>query len=477
MGRIVGDNRDQAMLFPMRLDELVEPDHLVRVIDIWVSQLDMNQLGFAKAQAAHTGRPSYDPADLLRLYLYGYLSQVRSSRRLERECKRNIEVMWLLKRLAPDFKTIAEFRRINTTGLIAVCAGFVQFARAQRLITGEIVAIDGTKIRAVASNRAVLRPAQLKEEQAHLAQTVAQYIQRLDEADQTEVADEVNRQSVRQALSSLKAQQGHIRKQLQQLQESGKTHLVGTEPDARLKSGQGQAIVGYNLQSAVDAEHGLIVHHAVCQDANDIHQLLPMAVQAKAVLEQDHLAIVADGGYSNGSQLAECEANCITPYVPVKRAVNNQSVGNLYDKSDFRFDKAGDCYICPAGKVLKRKQVQSKDRLIIYAAKDAMTCVRCEHKPRCTEGSQRFISRHLDEAVLERVQRRTTDRPDMMRLRRATVEHPFGTLKERILGNGRLLMRGIGGARSELSLAVLAYNFKRVGNILGTTHMLQAVRG
>lgn len=477
MGRIVGDNRDQAMLFPMRLDELVETDHLVRVIDVWASQLDMNQLGFAKAQAAHTGRPSYDPADLLKLYLYGYLSQVRSSRRLERECKRNIEVMWLLKRLAPDFKTIAEFRRINTAGLIAVCAGFVQFARAQRLIAGEIVAIDGTKIRAVASNRAVLRPAQLKEEETQLAQSIAQYMQRMDDADQSEVSDEPKRQAVRQTLSALREQHGRLQQQARQLQESGKTHLVSTEPEARLlKSGQGN-VVGYNLQTAVDAAHGLIVHHTVCQDANDNRQLLPMAVQTKEILEQDHLTVVADAGYSNGSQLADCEKHGITPYVPVQRAINNQGDGNLYSKGDFSFNEAQDCYVCPAGEVLQRKQIHNKDRLVIYATKEAVTCAQCAQKPRCAAGSRRFISRHIEEAVLERIQRRTADRPDMMRLRRATVEHPFGTLKERILGNGRLLMRGISGARSELSLAALAYNFKRVGNILGTTRMLQAVRG
>lgn len=477
MGRIVGDNRDQAMLFPMRLDELVEPDHIVRVIDVWVSQLDMDQLGFAKAQAAHTGRPSYDPADLLKLYLYGYLSQVRSSRRLERECKRNIEVMWLLKRLAPDFKTIAEFRRINTAGLIGVCAGFVQFARAQRLIAGEVVAIDGTKIRAVASNRAVLRPTQLKEEEAQLAQAIAQYMQRMDDADQSEVSDGVSRQSVRKTLSALREQHSHLQQQARQLQESGKTHLVSTEPDARLlKSGQGH-VVGYNLQSAVDAAHGLIVHHAVCQDANDNRQLLPMAVQAKEVLEQARLTVVADAGYSNGSQLADCERHDITPYVPVQRAKNNQGEGSLYGKGDFAFNEALDCYVCPAGEVLQRKQIQNKDRLVIYATNKAVTCAQCAQKPRCTAGSRRFISRHLEESVLERIQRRTADRPNMMRLRRATVEHPFGTLKERILGNGRLLMRGIGGARSELSLAVLAYNFKRVSNILGAPRMLVAVRG
>lgn len=477
MGRIVGDNRDQAMLFPVRLDELVEPDHLVRVIDAWASRLDMNQLGFAKAQAALTGRPSYDPADLLKLYLYGYLNQVRSSRRLERECKRNIEVMWLLKRLAPDFKTIAEFRRINTAGLIAVCAGFVQFARAQRLIAGEIVAIDGTKIRAVASNRAVLRPAQLKEEEGQLAQSIAQYMQRMDEADQSEASDETNRLAVQKTLSTLRERHGRIQEQVQQIAESGKTHLVSTEPDARLlKSGQGN-VVGYNLQTAVDTAHGLIVHHSVCQDANDNRQLLPMAVQAKEVLDQDHLTVVADAGYSNGSQLADCEKHGITPYVPVQRAINNQGDGSLYRKSDFSFNAVQDCYVCPAGEVLQRKQIQNKDRLVIYATREAATCAQCAQKPRCAAGSRRFISRHIEEAVLERIQRRTAARPEMMRLRRATVEHPFGTLKERILGNGRLLMRGISGARSELSLAALAYNFKRVGNILGAAQMFHAVRG
>lgn len=478
MGHIVGDCRDQGMLFPMRLDELVEPEHMVRVIDSWVVQLDMGQLGFAKAQVAKTGRPPYDPADLLKLYLYGYLSQVRSSRRLERECKRNIEVMWLLKRLAPDFKTIAEFRRINTVGLVAVCAGFVQFARTQRLITGDVVAIDGTKIRAVASRRTVMGQIALKEEGIQLAQSITEYMQQMDKADQTEEPGECNAQALQKTLLTLRKRHTNIQKQVQQMLESGKTHIVTTEADARLlKSAQGYTIVGYNLQTAVDSKHSLIVHHAVCQDANDSRQLHPMAVQTKEVLKQTQLTVVADAGYSNGSQLADCERQNITPYLPVQRAINKKSTDNMFSKSDFTFDEGRDCYTCPEGEVLQRKQKLNKEHLIIYATKTATTCAQCPLKSQCAPGTQRFISRHFEEAVLDRVKQRTADRPDMMQLRRKTVEHPFGTLKEHILGNGRLLMRGISGARSELSLAVLAYNFKRVTNILGTSSMLHAMRG
>jgi hypothetical protein len=403
------------------------------------------------------------------------LSQVRSSRRLERECKRNVEVMWLLRRLAPDFKTIAEFRRTNTDALVAVCAAFVQFARAQRLITGDIVAIDGSKIKAVASKRAVVSLAHLKEQEAALNERIHHYMRQLDEADQTETPVQTNAKAVRDTLSVLSKRRHAVQQQAAQLAQSGQSHTVTTEPEARLmRAGGGPSIVGYNLQTAVDSEHSLIVHHQLCQERNDLQQLWPVASQAKAVLQKDALTVVADAGYSNGAHIDACEQAGITVFVPVQRA-RNPGGDSLYTKSDFNYDAGRDLYVCPAETLLHRKQVSTKDRMIIYAPRDEEVCQQCTQKSACTKGGRRYISRHFDEEALNRTQLRTAAHPEMMHLRRCTVEHPFGTIKERILGNARLLMRGLKGAKAELSLAVLAYNFKRVNNILGTANMRHLV--
>lgn len=473
MGYVGGEARGQSTLFPVVLDELVGADHPVRVIDAYVVGLDLGVLGFAKAQPAATGRPAYDPADLLRLYLYGYLNQVRSSRRLERECGRNVEVMWLLNRLVPDHKTIAEFRRVNAAAFKAVCRAFVRFCAQAKLIGGQWVAIDGSKFQAVASKRAVVNEAMLKEQLRAIDRQVQTYLETLDRADEAEGAQGADREAVRAALVKLRERRADVASTAAVLEELGeKQHVVG-EADAKLMAtAEGPAKVAYNVQTAVDAENKLVVHHEVTSETNDQRSLLPMAQAVKQALSQDRLNVVADAGYSNGEQAKGCEEAGITPYVPVQRSKNSQGGGAYFERSAFEYDKSSDSYRCPAGEVLKRKTIATVDRLVLYTTS---ACGGCALKPQCTAAKQRWVSRHFEEEAFERMRERLAAHPLAMALRRETAEHPFANLKHGIFGNGRFLMRGLAGASGEMALAVLAYNFKRALKLLGSGPMQREI--
>jgi transposase len=437
MAYIRGEAREQATMFPVTLDELIPADHMCRVMEAFVSRLNMAKLGFVRAEPAETGRPGYDPRDLLKLYLYGYLQQVRSSRRLEAECQRNVEVMWLLGRLQPDYKSIAEFRRMHSQAVTEAGTELVRFARSVGLVRGETVAVDGSKFRAVSSAKSV------REREA-----VKRYLEQLDAADeQDELVIDPN--AVQAALEKLK------------------NH---PEPEARFLHGQGPA---YNVQTAVDAEYALIVAHKVSDQAGDNSLLLPMAEAAKQALgDPESLHVVADAGYSNGQQAEACEAKGIVPHVPVTRSVNNQGDGTLFDRSQFHYDEKTDTFRCPANQTLTRKQLSRKDRAVYYAAQPEV-CSVCALKLQCTNRPQRLVSRHLHEAAFQRMQERAT--PEMMRLRRSTVEHPFASLKYRIFGHPRFLLRGLAGAHTEISLAAMVYNLKRMLNVLGGTHLRAAL--
>jgi transposase len=474
MGFVEGESRSQGALFPVSLDELIPQDHLVRVIDLWVDRVDVAQLGFAKAQPKGIGRPPYDPADLLKLYLYGYLNQLRSSRKLEKESHRNIEVLWLLKRLTPDFKTIANFRRDNSAAFTAACRAFVGFCRGEQLIRGELVAIDGSKFGAVASKRGVVSQRKLVQQRAALNADIARYLAELAAADRVEQNDPTpNTDQIKATLARLKNKQADVACAAAMMAEMGVEHHVVGEPEARLmKTAQGPTRVAYNVQTAVDGEHGLVLHHEVTQDANDSRQLEPMAKAAKAMLKQETLSVVADAGYSNGEQLAACEAVQITAFVPPNRSVNNQGGGLLFQKDRFTFNAEQDGYRCPANEFLARKQVMKRDRAVIYTT---TACPECPQKAKCTNAQQRYVSRHLDEVALEAARLRCAAEPQKMKDRRAIVEHPFGNLKGHIFGNARFLIRGLAGVRGEMALGVLAYNFRRVTNILGIPAMLAAL--
>lgn len=476
MRYIQGESRDQLTLLPASFDDLIAEDHIVRVIELFVDGLDLEALGFVRAQPAVTGRPGYDPADLLKLYLYGYLHQTRSSRRLEHECARNVEVMWLLKRLRPDFKTIAEFRRRNAVAFRAVCRGLIRLCKTHGLL-GATVAIDGSKFQAVASAKRALNPKRLAKQEAALEREIAAWLARLDEADATEARalGAPDREQIQATIAALKARAVDATTARQLMEDLGLTQHVVGEPAAKVMKTAAGKRPAYNVQTAVDSDTHLIVHHDVVNDANDTRQLQPIAEATKVELERDTLTVVADAGYSNGEQLQQCEDNGITPYVPVNRASNNKGNGQQFQADDFQYDRKTDRFACPAGQTLKRVQVLKHKRQIYYRA-EAGACSACPLKSRCTSGRARTVSRHFEEAAFERAEQRLADKPEMMRLRKATVEHPFGTLKHVIFGNGRFLVRGLDRVKGEMSLGILAYNLKRLMNLLepATLHEMLA---
>jgi len=473
MGHREGESREQAVLFPVMLDDLVPEDSMARVIDAWVNVLDLRALGFGKAQPHRMGRPPYDPADLLKLYLCGYLNGIRSSRALERECRRNVECMWLLGRLAPDHKTIADFRRHNGGALVASCAAFVQFVRRAGLVGGTVVAIDGSKVQAVASRKAVGKAADLEREQQRLASEVAHYLEQLEAADRQEEQGSPGAGMFRRALKRLRERQDEVGAEVARLAKGKATSSVLTEPQARaMKSLHGAP--GYNLQTAVDTDSHLIVHHEVCNDTSDAGQLMPMAQSVAQVL-QTQPEVVADAGYANGEHLQALQEMGMTGYVAPCHTPNNQGDGTLYDKAMFRYDASQDSFTCPANKILRRKQVCRQDKLVLYAARPD-DCAHCSHKGKCTVSSRRLVSRHWYEEAVQANAARVAAAPHMMALRRQSVEHPFGTIKQQILRNARLLLRGLKGARAELSLAVMAYNLKRVVHMIGSPKLTQTLR-
>ena len=440
MAFIQGEARGQETMFPVTLDELIPHDHICRVIAAFVGGIDMAGLGFERAEAAETGRPGYDPRDLLQLYLYGYLQQVRSSRRLEAECRRNVEVMWLLGRLQPDHKSIAEFRRRNGAGLSESCAAMVGWARRVGLVRGEWVAIDGSKFQAVSS------AAQVGEREA-----AKRYLERLDAADQQEemVIDET---AVAEALKKLREDR---------------------EPEARFMRGRQGKLPAYNVQIAVDSEHAIVVAQQVTTEANDVRSLQPMAEAAKAAVgDPAELHVVADAGYSNGEQAEACERKGIMPHVPAPRGVNNQGDGGMLDRSQFTYDAARDLFLCPAGQTLVRKGMQKdRDRVIYQASVHA--CGACALQAGCTQARRRTVYRQVHEEALQRMRQRAT--PQAMSLRRSCAEHPFASLKYRIFGHPRFLLRGLRGAQSEISLALLGYNLKRMLRVLGGVSLIQSL--
>lgn len=440
MGYIRGEAREQTTMFPVTLEELIPADHMCRVIEAFVNRLNMAKLGFVRAEPAETGRPGYDPRDLLKLYLYGYVQQVRSSRRLEAECQRNVEMMWLLGRLQPDYKSIAEFRRMHSQAVTEAGAELVRFARSVGLVKGETVAVDGSKFRTVSSAKSI------REREA-----VKRYLEQLDEADaQDEMV--IDSSAVQAALEKLKKDR---------------------EPEAKFMRMAPGFAPAYNVQTAVDAEHAIIVAQKVTDHGADNRLLLPIAEAAKQALgDPESFNVVADAGYSNGEQAESCERQGIVPHVPANRTANNHGDGQFFDRREFHYDEKTDTFRCPANQTLARKQLHRKDRAVYYAA-PAPLCGACAMKSRCTNGKQRLVTRHLYDEALQRMQQRAT--PEMMRLRRSTVEHPFASLKYRIFGHPRFLLRGLGGAQTEISLATMVYNLKRMLNVLGGARLQAAL--
>jgi len=473
---IAGQDRTQSVLFPERLDDWIDEENPIRAVEVFVEELDLVKLGFERAQPAETGRPAYHPASLLKIYIYGYLNRIQSSRRLEREAQRNVELIWLTGRLMPDFKTIADFRKDNGEAIRKVCREFVLVCRGLGLFEEATVAIDGSKFKAVNNRDKNFTEHKLKARVQQLDESVARYLSELDRADRDpSLVTEARVEHLKDKLAAVRAQMSKLREIEQQLRQAPDQQISLTDPDARsmATSGRGTGIVGYNVQTAVDLKHHLIVAHEVTNLGHDRTQLTHMATEAKQSIGQDSITALADRGYFKGEEIMQCEQLGIVTLVPKPQTSNNKAAGR-FDKSDFVYIEPDDVFRCPAGKHAIRRFTRVEAGLTIHRYWSS-TCPKCPMKPQCTTGKYRRISRWEHEAVLDRMQARLNRRPQAARERRQTVEHPFATLKA-WMGATHFLTKTLSRVRTEMSLHVLAYNLKRMIRILGTASLIQAIR-
>lgn len=473
---IEGVERTQSTLFPALLDEYIAEDNGVRVIDVFIDSLNLKALGFDGATPANTGRPSYHPAVLLKIYVYGYLNRIQSSRRLEREAQRNVELMWLANRLTPDFKTIADFRKDNGVAIRNVCKQFVLLCHQLNMFEGGEVAIDGSKFKAVNNRDKNYTQRKIKARIEQVEDSIARYMDELEGADrQPELTVATRVAHIKQKIASFKRQIAEFNALAEQLQNVPDQQISETDPDARsmATSGRGTGMVGYNVQTAVDTKHHLIISHEVTNVGHDRTQLANMAKHVQRITGRANLIAIADRGYFNGVEIQACEQQGITPLVPKPVTSNNRALGLFY-KRDFIYLAQSNEYVCPAG---QRAQWRFKtvERGEIIHKYWTSACPTCTLKPQCTTGDYRRITRWEHEEVLERMQQRLNARPELAMLRRCTVEHPFGTLKA-WMGATHFLMKTLPKVRIEMSLHILAYNMKRMMQMLGTAGLLEAMR-
>jgi transposase len=474
---VEGVDRGQSTLFPECLDDWIGEENPVRVIDAFVDELDLAALGFSGVDPEATGRPSYHPAVLLKLYIYGYLNRVQSSRRLEREAGRNVEVMWLTGRLVPDHKTIADFRKDNGRAIRQVCARFVVLCRTMGLFTEASVAIDGSKFKAVNNRDRNFTRAKMARRRAQIEESAARYLQQLDTADRQEPSEALATKTtgLREKIAKLGEEMQRLQALEARMLATPDQQISLTDPDARsmATSGRGSGVVGYNVQAAVDIEHHLIVAHDVTNVGTDVSQLAPMAQLTKAALETDRLEVVADRGYFSSEQILACEEAGVTVTLPKPQTSGNRVKGRFV-KQDFRYVASEDVYLCPAGEKLTYHYTNQEDGRALRRYWTS-ACQTCAIKDRCTSGKERRITRWQHEHVVEAVQRRLDAHPEKMRQRRETAEHPFGTIKAR-MGATHFLMKTLKRVSTEMALHVLAYNLTRAMNILGTGPLIDAMR-
>jgi transposase len=478
MNYISGSDRGEALLLPEVLDDYIAAENPVRFIDAFVGELDLSKADFTNAQLNETGRPPYDPGDLLRLYVYGYLNRVRSSRGLEREAARNLELIWLLRKLRPDFKTIADFRRDNGKAIKAACREFILLCRKLELFGGELVAIDSTKIKAQNSKGRNYSEAKLKALLAEIENKVSTYLRELDQADaQEEVSDSgperLSVEELKHKIAQLKERKKELQSLAQDLEKSGATQVSRTDPESRAMSMGRGSTVGYNVQTAVDAKHSLIVDTQVTNTSSDLGALGIMAIKTQEALEAKNLSVVADKGYYNGKEVLACDTIGVTAYIAKPMTSANTARG-LYGKERFKYDARQNCYICPAGqKLTYRFATNEKGRAIYYYR--ASGCKSCPLKVKCTRNKEnRTITRLAAEEVQEKMAERVARNPQIMRRRKAIIEHCFGTIK-RSLGYDYFLCRGMRNVATEVNLTVLAYNLKRACNLVGVQNLIAAV--
>jgi transposase len=467
-----GEGRGQLSFFPKTLDEYIGQDNVVRFIDAFVESLDLAEHGFKHSAPNQTGRPPYHPGDMFRLYLYGYINKVNSSRLLEREAGRNVEMMWLLGKLRPDFKTIADFRRDNAGAIKKACQQFTVLCEGMNLFSGRLVGIDGSKYRAVNSKKRNFTKEKLKGLREYVDKKVDEYLKTMDEMD-SEESDErkPTKEELTEKIEELRRRKQGYEAKEKELEKSGEIQMSLTDPDSRLMKTKEGKNVCYNLQMAVDSKHKLIIAHEVTNECNDQQQLLNMARKAKEVLGVEEIEVVADKGYWDGEQVSECEKEGITVYIPEKRTASKEGV---FSKDAFVYRADRDVYECPAMKELQywSKEKRKGREVRVYKG---VACDGCGIKSQCTTSStSRLVRRWPGEDALERMAQRVRGDPDKMKLRGQLVEHPSGTLK-RWWGYGQFLTKRLKHVETESSLMILAYNMRRVLNIEGINKMIEAL--
>jgi len=473
---VQGEDRTQGTLLPELLDDYVAADNPVRVIEVFVDELDLGKLGFQGVDPQATGRPAYRPATLLKIYIYGYLNRIQSSRRLERESQRNVELMWLTGRLTPDFKTIANFRKDNGQAIRGVCRQFVVLCRQLDLFTQTLVAIDGSKFKAVNNRDRNFTSAKVQRRMKQIEESIDRYLAALDTADREEPSvAQAKTVRLHDKISMLKQQMQQLKKLEVQRMAALDQQISLTDPDARsmATSGRGSGMVGYNVQTAVDAKHHLIVAHEVTNVGHDRNALATMAKQASVAMGEKALSVVADRGYFKGEEILACEEAGITAFVAKPQTSGSKAEGR-FGKQDFVYIAQDDQYRCPAGQRLIKHMTTVEDGMTLHCYWCSV-CPACPMKAQCTTGKERRVKRWEHEAVLDAMQARLDRDPDKMRVRRQTVEHPFGTIKS-WMGSTHFLTKTLDRVSTEMSLHVLAYNLKRVMQLLGVGPLLEAMR-
>jgi transposase len=472
---IEGEARSQSMLFPERLDDYVAEDNPVRAIEVFVESLDLGKLGFEGVEPEATGRPAYHPAVLLKIYIYGYLNRIQSSRRLERETQRNVELIWLTGKLMPDFKTVADFRKDNGSAIRAVCREFIVLCRRLKLFAEAIVAIDGSKFKAVNNRDKNFTDRKLKARIEQLDESIGRYLAELDRADREPTAvSEGQVSQLKDKVAGIRAQVERLNEIGAQMQQAPDRQISLTDPDARsmATSGRGTGVVGYNVQTAVDTKHHLIVAHEVTNLGHDRTQLATMAKQARGATGQEHLTVIADRGYFSGEEILECEQAGISALVPKPLTSNSKAEGR-FDKRDFVYLPEADEYRCPAGQQAIHRFTSIENGMKLHKYWSS-ACPRCPIKAQCTPSDYRRVTRWEHEHVLDAMQARLERAPEASKLRRQTAEHPFATLKT-WMGSTHFLTRRLPRVSTEMSLHVLAYNMKRVMQILGVQPLMRAI--
>lgn len=476
MNCIKGWDRNQCHLLPDRIEDYVSKDNPVRFLDEFVDALDLQQLGFIfpKDDPQGRGRPAYHPRVLAKLYLYGYFNQIRSSRRLESECQRNLEVIWLLGKLQPDFKTIADFRKDNAVAFKKLVRQFTELCRDLELFGGELIAIDGTKIKGQNSPARNWSQGKLEKQLARMDQRLDEYLAALEQADrEPKPKAALTAEELKEKIERLRARQSKAQERLENLQKSGENQVSLTDADSRSIPSGGKHVVGYNVQGAVDAKHHLLVVVEATNAIADQGQLAPMARLAKEQLQLKQSEVVSDGGYYTREDVKECQDMAMEPYVPEGKQSASERSG-LFGKADFTYDTQRDVYRCPAGAELKNRRRLKVKGKIIFEYENKRACAGCALKAKCTKAAGRIVSRWEHEERLERMARQMAAAPQKLAQRKILIEHCWGTLKWLLPGG--FLVCGLPKVNAEVSLAHFAYNLKRALAIVGLEKLLAALR-